>query len=97
MVERADHAVEEGLAADEVVIGAHPRLAGKMLARAEADLDFECSVVAEQRARIERAGLGHAHLRQQRLDERGLALAELVSLRTAIEAASGSRIGHAAC
>ena len=41
MGERADDAVEEGLAADEAVIGQQVGAVGEMLARAEADLEME--------------------------------------------------------
>ena len=53
MAERADHAVEEWLAADKPALGMCLGLRGEMLARTEPDLDFERPVVAEQRPRVE--------------------------------------------
>ena len=79
------------------VSGSRRGLTGEMLARAEADLELQrADRVAEQRRRIERPGLGHATARQQLLDQRGLALAQLVALATAVEAADGGGIVHRA-
>jgi len=94
MAERADHAVEEGLAADKAMIGTRGRLAGEMLACPEADLEFERTAVTEEDLGIERARFGHANLRKESLDEFGLALAELMALAAAVEATDGNGIGH---
>ena len=94
MVERADHAVEKGLAADKAGAGPHRRLAREMLAGAEADLHLKRAVFTEQGHRVDRHALGHADPGQQFLDERSLAEAQLVSLAAAIEAADGGRIVH---
>ena len=48
MAERAGDAVEERLGADEAVIGQQVGAIGEMLAGAEADLEMERPVVAEQ-------------------------------------------------
>jgi len=72
------------------------RLRREMLAAAEADLEFERAIVAEQGLRIERAGIGHAHLGQQFLDQRGLALAELVALAAAVKTTERDGIWHGA-
>ncbi len=55
MAERADDAVEEGLGADEAMVGQQVGAIGEMLAAAEADLEMERAVVAEQGAGVERA------------------------------------------
>ena len=73
MAERADHAVEERLGADEAVIGQQIGAIGEMLAGAEADLEMERAVVAEQGARIDRPFVRHAQRRQQSLDQSRLA------------------------
>ena len=49
MLERADHAVDERLAADKAVTRPHLRLPRQMLARAEADLKLQWALIAEQR------------------------------------------------
>ena len=51
MAERRGDAVEERLAADEAVVGQQVGAIGEMLARAEADLEMERPVVAEQALR----------------------------------------------
>src|SRR3546814_13141289 len=56
MPQRADHAVEERLAADEAGVRSRLGLSGQMFARAKADFEFERPRAAEQDARIERAG-----------------------------------------
>jgi hypothetical protein len=48
MAERLGNAVEEGLAADEAVIGQQVGAIGEMLAAAEADLQMERAIVTEQ-------------------------------------------------
>ena len=48
MGERGRDAVEERLGADEAMIGKHVGAVGEMLARAEADLEMQRPVVAEQ-------------------------------------------------
>ena len=48
MIERGRDAVHERLAADEGVVGQHVRSIGEMLARAEADLEMERTILAEQ-------------------------------------------------
>ncbi len=51
MAERGRDAVEERLAADEAVVGQHVGAIGEMLARAEADLEMQRTVLAEQARR----------------------------------------------
>ena len=69
-----------------------------MLARAEPDLElqraFKALGVAEQHARVERPRHGYGQLGKRRLDERGLAGAQLVALATAVKAANGGGIVH---
>ena len=48
VAERRRDAVEERLGADEAVIGEHVGAVGEMLARAEADLEMERAILAEQ-------------------------------------------------
>ena len=48
MAERGGDAVEERLAADEAVVGQQVGAVGEMLAAAEADLEMQRAVVAEQ-------------------------------------------------
>ena len=95
--ERADDAVEEWLGPDEADAGVRGRLRGEMLARAEADLEPQRTLiilgVAEQRRRVDRSGRGDADRRQQRLDEIGLTGAELVPLTAPIETAEGGGAG----
>ena len=50
MAERRGDAVEEGLGADEAVIGQQIGAESEMLAGAEADLEMERAIVAEQGA-----------------------------------------------
>jgi len=85
MLQRADHAVEKRFRADETVIGQHVGAIGHMLARAEADLEMQRAIVAEQPARGDLAVFRHADLRQQLLDQLGLAQPQLVILLTAIK------------
>jgi hypothetical protein len=87
--QQADHAIQERFAADEAVIGAHRRLAGEMLAAAEADLELQGTIVAEQGGGIERPGFRNRDPREKIVDKRLLAHAQLVPLATAIEAADG--------
>ena len=63
MAERGRDAVEEGLAADEAVVGEKVGAIGEMLARAEADLEMQRAVVAEQPPRAHLAISGHRDLR----------------------------------
>ena len=49
VAERGGDAVEERLGADEAVIGEHVGAVGQMLARAEADLEMQRAILAEQR------------------------------------------------
>ena len=51
MAERGRDAVEERLAANEAMIGKQVGAKGEMLARAEADLEMQRAVVAEQALR----------------------------------------------
>ena len=52
--QRANHAVDEGLAADEAMVWAQPGLKRQMLTRAKTDFEFERTVIAKQRLRVER-------------------------------------------
>ena len=90
MAERRRDAVEERLGADEAVVGQHVGAVGEMLARAEADLEMERAVVAEQARGGDFAVGRHLDLRQQAVDQLLLALAQLVPARPAVEAVEGS-------
>ena len=90
MVQRADDAVQERLASDEAVVGPHRRLAGEMLARAEADLELQRTIAPNSRAASSGPVVGHRDARQQVLDQRRLAGAQLVPLAAAVELAMGS-------
>src|SRR3546814_1574688 len=48
MAERGDDAVQEGFAADEAMVGQQVGAIGEMLPAAEADLEMQGAVVAEQ-------------------------------------------------
>ena len=63
MAERGGDAVEERLAADEAVVGQQVGAVGEMLAGAEADLEVQRAVVAEQALRRDLAVVGHRDLR----------------------------------
>ena len=65
-----------------------------MLACPETDLQLQRAIVAEQRLRVDGAGFGHAEGGQGFLDQGGLALAKLVALAAAIQAADGDGIVH---
>ena len=82
VAERGRDAVEERLGADEAVVGQHVGALGEMLAGAEADLEMERAVVAEQALRGDFAVGRHRDLRQQRVDQLLLALAQFVAAST---------------
>ena len=92
--QRAGDAVQERLGADEAVIGQQVGAIGEMLARAEADLEMQRPVVAEQGLAVERPLFRHAQLRQQPLDQLGLARAQRPALGAAVEAAERGRIAR---
>ena len=69
-------------------------MARQMFARAEADLDMQRTVFAEQRRGIDRALVRHRQVGKRFLDKRGLAETKLVALAASIEAADNGRIGH---
>ena len=94
MPQRADDAVQERLAADEARARMRRRLRHQMLARAEADLQLQRPVVAEQCPRVERPRFRYRDLRQQLLDQRGLTGAQFVALAAAVEAADGGGVVH---
>ena len=80
MAERADDAIEERFAAYETVIGQQVGAVGEMLARAEADLEMERAIVAEQGGRGDLAAFHrHAERGQELLYKRRLPLPQLVS------------------
>ena len=93
MGQRGRDPVEEGLAADEAVVGEQVGAIGKMLARSEADLEMERPVVAEQTRRGDVALGGDGEPGQQRFDERGLLGAQFMPGRAAVEAIDGGRVG----
>ena len=51
VAKRGRDSVEERLAADEAMVGQHVGAVGEVLARAEADLEVQRTVVAEQARR----------------------------------------------
>ena len=92
MAERGRDAVDEGLAADEGMVGQHVGAISEMLARAEADLEMERTILAEQAGGRDLALVGHFDLRQQTVDQVLLALAQLVPARPPVKAVEGGRI-----
>ena len=74
------------------MVGQHVGAVGEMLARAEADLEMQRAVLAEQPLRSDLAFRRHLDLRQQRVDQLLLALAQLVPARPAVEAVEGQRV-----
>ena len=92
VAERGDDAVQEGLAADEAMVGKKIGAIGEMFAAAEADFEMERAVVAEKAGGGHVAFFGNGEGGQQRVDQLLLAGAELVSRLTAIEAVERGRI-----
>ena len=92
VAERGGDAVEERFGADEAVVGQHVGAVGEMLAGAEADFEMERAVVAEQPLRGDLAVRRHCDLRQQRVDQFLLALAQLVPARPAVKPVEGQRV-----
>ena len=92
VAERGGDAVDERLAADEAMVGKQVRARGEMLARAEADLEVERALVAEQSLRTDLAVSRHRDRRQQRVDQRLLRGAQLVAHRPAIEPIERGRV-----
>ena len=95
MAERAGDAVEERLDADEAVIGQQIGAIGEMLAGAEADLEMERAIVAEQAAgrrsapRPARSSAGSSVSTSAACPARSGR-----PLRAAVEAADGGGIVH---
>ena len=84
VAERGGDAVEERLGADEAVVGQHVGAVGEMLARAEADLEMQRAVIAEQAARaVTSPSAGTAICGQQVVDQLLLALAQFMPASTA--------------
>src|SRR5687767_11530232 len=94
MAESGGDAVEERLAADEAMVGQQVGAKSEMLARAEADLQMQWPLVAEQARRRDLALGRHRQRRQQPVDQLLLALAQLVAARPAVEAVEGGRVLH---
>ena len=94
MAQRRRDAVEEGLGADEAMIGQQIGAISEMLAAAEADLEMERARIAEQRWAVDRPFGRHCKLRQQLLDQFGLAGAQRPALGAAVEPADGGGIVH---
>ena len=84
--------LRNGSAADEAVVGQQVGAVGEMLARAEADFEVQRPVVAEQARRVDLALRRHRDLRQQRVDQLLLALAQLVPARPAVEPVERGRV-----
>jgi len=92
MGERGGDPIHERLAADEAMVGEQVGAVGEMLAAAEADLEMERAILAEQRARRDVALGRHFDLRQEGVDQILLALAQLVPARPPVEAVEGERV-----
>jgi len=73
MHQQADNAVQKWLTADEPVTWAQRSLEGEVLAAAEADFQLERAIVAEQGFSIERIIARNRDLREQPIDQCGLA------------------------
>ena len=92
MAERLGDAIEERLAADEAMVGQQVGAIGEMLAAAEADLEMQRAVIAEQPLGGDFPLGGHRNRRQQRLHQLRLALAQLVAARPAVKPVEGRRV-----
>ena len=92
VAERRRDPVEEGLGADEAVIGEHVGAVGEMLARAEADLQMQRPLVPEQGAGGDFAGRRQFDPRQERVDKLLLPGAQFVPARPAVQAVESQRI-----
>ena len=69
VAESGGNAVEERLRADEAMVGKHVGAVGEMLARAEADLEMQRPVVAEEAPRGDLALTRQFEFRQQPFDQ----------------------------
>src|SRR5439155_24749911 len=94
MRERGGDAVQERLGANEAVIGEHVGALGEVLARAEANLEVQWTVVAEQAPRRNLAFRRYCNLREQLIHELLLALAQFVPARPAVKPVEGQRIAR---
>src|SRR5437868_9712648 len=98
--ERSGDSVQERLGTNEAVVGKHVGPGREMLARAEADLEVQRPVVAEQTPRNDLPVRWHFDLRQKRVDQLLLALAQFMAARAPVQAVERQRIaglerGHA--
>src|SRR5882724_9850432 len=96
--QRLGHAVDERLDADEARARMQQGLRNQMFAAAEAAFQPDLVDSMEQRAQIGRSGRGKIELepRQQRVHQRGLALAQRMALAPAEEGAGWFRLVHGA-
>ncbi len=92
MAQRGRDTIDEGLTADECVVGQHVRAVGEMLAGAETDLDVQRTILAEQPRGGDLALFGHRDLRKKPVDQLLLALAQFIPARPAVKAVEGRRI-----
>src|SRR3546814_17064396 len=94
MAERGDDAVQEGFAADEAMVGQQVGAIGEMLPAAEADLEMQGAVVAEQAGggdlSLLRDGVGG----EQGVDQLLLHVAEIVPGLAAVEAVVGGGLAR---
>src|SRR3546814_18321992 len=80
MLQRADHSVQERLAADKAMIRQQVGTISEMLAGPEADFEMQRPIIAEQSPGRDRPFLRHFDLRAQLLKQLRLSRAELVPL-----------------
>ena len=88
------HPVDEGLCADEAMIGQHVRAGCHMLPAAESDLEMQRAVLPEQAFRRHRAFQGHSNLRQQLIDQVLLPGAQWLALGTPVETVDRGRVAR---
>jgi hypothetical protein len=78
VAEGGGNAIEERFAADEAVVGKKVSAIGEMLAAAEPDFEMERPLLTEQARGGELALFRHGYLREQRIDQLLLPLAQLM-------------------
>ena len=91
------HPVEEGLCPDEAMVGEQVGTFRQVLSAAEADLEMQRAIEAEQRLGRDRAVRRGADLRQQLVDQLLLAGAQRLALAAAIEPVERGRIAFLEC
>src|SRR5205809_513704 len=94
---RCRDTVQERLGADEAMIGQHVGAVGKVLAGAEPNLKMQGPIIAEQASCAHFAFRGNGDLREQRLHQFLLTLAQFVAARPAVKTIERERIAGLVC